>query len=244
MGLLDAARLSSLDPERAKEQAQKQMDAMLVRQMLHSSGAFKGSALAGSSLHADLFIDALADAVAKSADLGVGAAALGNVAVPAAAHAPAASIALPQPETADGLAAPLAQLRVTSDFGARLDPIDGHAASHSGVDLGAAAGTPILAAAPGTVIKAGARGGYGQAVEVDHGDGTTTLYAHASALLVKPGDTVAKGQAIGLVGATGRATGNHLHFEVRHSGRAVDPHAALKAYARRAEEGIEGIPQE
>jgi murein DD-endopeptidase MepM/ murein hydrolase activator NlpD len=89
---------------------------------------------------------------------------------------------------------------------------------YNGIDIGAAAGTSIVAAAPGTVIIArsgGWNGGYGSYVVVQHGNGTQTLYAHASSVLVSQGQQVTQGQAIARVGATGRATGNHLHFEVR-----------------------------
>ena len=112
---------------------------------------------------------------------------------------------------------------VTSEFGRRVHPITGDVRMHTGVDLRAAEGVPIRAAAPGIVREAGPRGGYGNAVEIDHGDGTSTLYAHASALVVKPGQHVQGGETLGLVGHTGQATGPHLHFELRHHGHPVDP---------------------
>jgi murein DD-endopeptidase MepM/ murein hydrolase activator NlpD len=125
--------------------------------------------------------------------------------------------------------------RVSSPFGLRTDPLNGRRAAHPGVDLAAPAGSPIAAAAGGVVVRAGARGGYGLAVEVEHDDETTTLYGHASRLLVNVGDRVDPGQPIALVGHTGRATGDHLHFELRRGGRPVDPSAALKVYRARAE---------
>jgi murein DD-endopeptidase MepM/ murein hydrolase activator NlpD len=85
------------------------------------------------------------------------------------------------------------------------------------------------------VLSAGPKGGYGNAVEIDHGHGLVTLYGHARELLVTTGQTVEPGQEIATVGATGRATGPHLHFEVRVAGRPVDPGAALKKYGLRAE---------
>jgi murein DD-endopeptidase MepM/ murein hydrolase activator NlpD len=88
----------------------------------------------------------------------------------------------------------------------------------------------------GVVRSAGPRGGYGNAVEIDHGNGVTTLYGHASELLVQPGQLVHAGEEIARVGSTGRSTGAHLHFEVRVGGRAVDPSKVLKAYASRAED--------
>lgn len=113
--------------------------------------------------------------------------------------------------------------RLTSAFGTRLDPITGKARMHHGQDLAAAEGTPVRAAADGTVRFAGARGSYGNMVIVEHADGTETRYAHCRDLGVKAGDTVAAGQSIASVGSTGRSTGAHLHFEVRQDGRAIDP---------------------
>jgi murein DD-endopeptidase MepM/ murein hydrolase activator NlpD len=94
---------------------------------------------------------------------------------------------------------------------------------HEGIDIAAGLGTPIRAAAAGTVIHAGWLGGYGNLVVLDHGDGLATAYAHASAILVGVGQSVAQGQTVSLVGSTGNSTGPHLHFEVRVNGSAVDP---------------------
>ncbi|HXG75174.1 MAG TPA: peptidoglycan DD-metalloendopeptidase family protein [Gaiellaceae bacterium] len=94
---------------------------------------------------------------------------------------------------------------------------------HEGIDIAAASGTPIRAAAAGTVIHAGWLGGYGNLVVVDHGNGLSTAYAHASAILVGVGQSVAQGETIALVGSTGNSSGPHLHFEVRVNGTAVDP---------------------
>jgi murein DD-endopeptidase MepM/ murein hydrolase activator NlpD len=94
---------------------------------------------------------------------------------------------------------------------------------HEGIDIAASSGTPIRAAAAGTVIHAGWLGGYGNLVVVDHGNGLATAYAHASAILVGVGQQVAQGDTVSLVGSTGHSTGPHLHFEVRVNGVAVDP---------------------
>jgi murein DD-endopeptidase MepM/ murein hydrolase activator NlpD len=107
------------------------------------------------------------------------------------------------------------------------------------VDLRAAEGTPIRVTGNGVVRAAGPRGGYGNAVEIDHGGGVSTLYAHASSLSVKPGDVVTAGESLGEVGQTGKTTGPHLHFEVRAQGKAIDPKKALNAYGVRAEATLE-----
>ena len=112
---------------------------------------------------------------------------------------------------------------ITSQFGNRFHPVLGYSRFHAGTDFGADTGTPIQAAETGIVIFAGWYGGYGNAVILDHGDGVTTLYGHASQLYVSEGETVKKGDAIAAVGSTGLSTGPHLHFEVRRNGEPVDP---------------------
>lgn len=118
---------------------------------------------------------------------------------------------------------PLANLRITSRFGSRRHPIDGVRRQHAGVDYGAAHGTPIMATGDATVTHAGSAGGYGLMVNLDHGAGLETRYAHMSRIAVSVGDRVTNGQVIGYVGSTGRSTGSHLHYETRVNGRAVDP---------------------
>ncbi|MCB1450202.1 MAG: M23 family metallopeptidase, partial [Nitratireductor sp.] len=112
---------------------------------------------------------------------------------------------------------------ISSPFGSRVDPFFGRAAMHSGTDFRAPTGTPARATANGTVIDAGRNGGYGNMVEIDHGGGFTTRYAHLSAIKVTAGQKVKRGDVIGLVGSTGRSTGPHLHYEVRKGGQAIDP---------------------
>ena len=116
-----------------------------------------------------------------------------------------------------------ASTRITSPFGWRYLSLLGGRNYHTGVDIGAAGGTNILAANSGKVIKAGWNNSYGYMVMVDHGGGIVTLYAHSSKLLVKTGDVVARGQVIALIGSTGMSTGNHLHFEVRVNGKYQNP---------------------
>lgn len=112
---------------------------------------------------------------------------------------------------------------VTSRFGMRRHPVRGGVRMHTGLDVAAATGTPIRAAAGGQVVRAGTLGGYGQVVDIAHGGGTITRYAHQSRLLVASGQQVAAGQVIGLVGSTGTATGPHLHVEVRTATGPIDP---------------------
>ncbi|TVP75796.1 MAG: M23 family metallopeptidase [Gemmatimonadales bacterium] len=113
--------------------------------------------------------------------------------------------------------------RITSGFGNRMHPIHNEPTSHDGIDISAPHGTPIMAAAAGTVRVSGRRAGYGLVVEIDHGHGFRTLYGHASQLLVRVGQEVERGEVIARVGATGLATSPHLHYEVHVNGRAVDP---------------------
>ncbi len=100
---------------------------------------------------------------------------------------------------------------------------------HSGIDFRAEQGSPVRSTAPGRVVGAEYSGGYGNMVEIDHGNGITTRYAHLSAILVSEGQQVAQGTVVGRVGSTGRSTGPHLHYETRIEGDAVDPQRFLRA---------------
>lgn len=118
---------------------------------------------------------------------------------------------------------------ISSGFGYRADPFDGEAAFHAGLDFRGPLGAPIYAAAAGTVSFAGIRQGYGNCVEISHGNGLMTRYAHMSRLGARPGEKVAAGAVIGQIGSTGRSTGPHLHFEVRINDRPVNPRPFLEA---------------
>lgn len=134
------------------------------------------------------------------------------------------------------LAAPLpGNAEITSGFGTRVDPFLGRLALHTGVDLRQEAGAQVKSTAAGRVAFTGSAGGYGTMVEIDHGNGLSTRYAHLSEILVHEGDQIAIGQVVGLVGSTGRATGPHLHYEVRIDGDPVDPMRFLSAGLRLAE---------
>jgi murein DD-endopeptidase MepM/ murein hydrolase activator NlpD len=119
--------------------------------------------------------------------------------------------------------------RVTSPFGERFHPILGYARMHRGVDLAAAYGSPIVAAADGRVVSAGWHGGYGKQVAIAHEGGMQTTYGHMSRIAAFAGEAVRRGQVIGYVGSTGLSTGPHLHFEVTKNGRAVNPLSAKLA---------------
>ena len=277
-----------LSPEAQRERLHRSaqaLEALVLKQLVVASKAFTGGDSAGGAVRADMFADALADALVKGGGIGLarqieqsvtggprsaaatgahaatGSAAAGTSATGSAGAASRAAppspaeLGPPEVHWSRRAEAPAAQAtadeegdegaqvlpegaRVTSPFGLRHDPFDGHLTRHAGVDLAGAEGAPIRAASAGVVRRAGELGGYGQAVEIDHGDGVTTLYGHASELLVAEGDRVEAGQTIARVGHTGRATGPHLHFEVRQGGRAVDPSRALKIYGRRADEVI------
>jgi murein DD-endopeptidase MepM/ murein hydrolase activator NlpD len=124
---------------------------------------------------------------------------------------------------------PVKGVGVGSGYGIRTDPFTGNTAFHQGLDFAAPTGTPILSAAGGVVITVELHNGYGNMVEVDHGNNLVTRYAHTSRFLVKIGDIVKRGQAIAEVGSTGRSTGPHLHFEVLVNGEAQNPMRFLAA---------------
>jgi murein DD-endopeptidase MepM/ murein hydrolase activator NlpD len=112
---------------------------------------------------------------------------------------------------------------ISSYFGEREDPFSGEEAYHKGVDFAGTAGASVMAVAAGVVTWAGERSGYGNLVEINHGDGFITRYAHNARALVRVGQTVKRGEAIALMGSTGRSTGPHVHFEVVRNGRQVNP---------------------
>ncbi len=236
----------SEDPRNLKEASQA-LEALLIKQLLVSSGAFKGTATAGSSIHHEMFAEVIADTISKSGGFGlaeqiehsldptgIGRTNVGTSPLPLPASAPAP--VGKQPHGRVGLSGQVAPgARLSSSYGQRVDPIDGSERFHSGLDLAAPEGSPIYASAAGIVTRVGERAGYGNAVEIDHGTDISTVYGHASQLCVQPGQHVVKGQLIARVGHTGRATGSHVHFEVRLHGKTMDPNKALKIYSERAE---------
>ncbi|HEY9120863.1 MAG TPA: M23 family metallopeptidase [Marinobacter sp.] len=121
---------------------------------------------------------------------------------------------------------------LSSKYGYRSDPFTGKRTWHAGVDLAGKDGSDIIAVAGGVVTYADERYGYGNLVEVDHGDGLLTRYAHAKAIKVKVGDVVQKGQVLALMGSTGRSTGPHVHFEVIRNGKSENPETYIKRASR------------
>jgi murein DD-endopeptidase MepM/ murein hydrolase activator NlpD len=135
--------------------------------------------------------------------------------------------------------------RVTSSFGERQDPINGEGAFHSGIDIDAPYGSPVRATADGEVMSAAISGGYGREIVLDHGHDVLTVYGHLSAIAVLTGQHVIRGQVIGYVGQSGRATGPHLHYEVRVHNVPVNPHKYLRSTYEQiaSKESIEAASQ-
>lgn len=128
---------------------------------------------------------------------------------------------------------PLMQVfSITSDFGVRADPMTHQTSMHEGIDFVAPVGTQVLSTADGKVLRSGRAGAYGEMVEIEHGEGFVSRYAHLSRRHVHDGDMVVRGQLIGLLGNTGRSTGPHLHYEVTYQGQPMHPTKAFAAWAR------------
>ncbi len=124
---------------------------------------------------------------------------------------------------------PITEGWLSSRYGRRIDPITGESAWHSGVDFAGKRGSDVIAVAAGVVVEASSQKGFGRYVEVDHGNGWTTRYAHLDSFDVAAGDIVTRGQRLGAMGSSGRSTGPHVHFEVRQNGRKVNPQKVLQA---------------
>ena len=213
-----------------------EFEAMLLAQMIGAMRKTVGeSGLLSPSPERktmDGFFDLeLARHLVKSVDLGLarqltrqmeGRAAQAAASAPSAPLGGSTSLGRGTSAGAGQLAAPLAA-PVSSAYGERRDPFTGEPDFHAGLDLAAPRGTPVRAAAAGTVLFSGARGSFGNLVEVEHDDGTRTSYGHLEDLDVAASERVAVGQVLGAVGSTGRSTGPHLHFEVQRAGVAIDP---------------------
>lgn len=127
---------------------------------------------------------------------------------------------------------PVHDAYISSSFGYRADPMTGRTAFHGGIDFAGTEGSDVFSVADGVVTYAGQRAGYGNVVEVNHGDGLVTRYAHARAVAVKVGDMVSKDQLVAYMGSTGRSTGTHLHYEVLRNGKQIDPSSFIRVAKR------------
>ena len=228
-----------MGPIRDAAEGARTLESILLKQLIQSSGAFQGMSQAGGKIYGEMFCEALANAVAQGGGVGIAKLVEGSFeksGVDGQAAGKDADIAgqFLFTHSRDAESPPADATNVTpevsSGYGPRQDPLNGSSRFHTGIDVAAQEGSPVLAAASGIVRRAGRRGGYGNAVEIDNGGGVSTLYGHASALTVKEGDRVTAGQPIALVGHTGRATGSHLHFEVRKDGKPTNPQPALNGW--------------
>lgn len=181
----------------------------------------------GTMLRAGLSTSPMTSITQPAVPLRAVAAAVAATSTASAGVAPGATVAEGAGALAGRLVVQPVEGRVTSTFGPRVHPIHGGVRDHHGLDLAAPTGTPVRAVTDGTVVRVGDAGGYGLLVEVDHGDGITSRYAHLSAIDVAVGDVLDAGQRLGAVGSTGASTGPHLHLEVRVDGAPVDPQHAL-----------------
>jgi murein DD-endopeptidase MepM/ murein hydrolase activator NlpD len=228
-----AERVDALERKiAAVEMRQTQTLAQLANQGLHQNSVL-------SSVLADLQLDSAGLHAAHKGD----PRAMGGPFIPAQADFETTLAALrairAENQRLNGLASSLPLMRplrdepeVTSGFGYRRDPFTGQQALHSGLDLKLPPGSAVLATAAGVVVSADYSGGYGNMVEIDHGNGMTTRYGHLSAFLVREGQTVEKGTPVGTIGSSGRSTGPHLHYETRINDEAVDPLRFLRAGER------------
>jgi murein DD-endopeptidase MepM/ murein hydrolase activator NlpD len=221
------------NPEQSEiEQAARQFEAMLLQVVIKEmrktvpEGMFSGT---GTDVFQDLFDQELStQMLEEGAGLGLADSIISNSrsadqsmhSLPPALQAYGAQGSSKDHTLSDVLPV---EGRVSSVFGSRKDPIRGTERDHHGLDIAAPEGTDIRAVRDGVVRFADERGGYGQMVIVDHGEGLETRYAHCSELIVREGEKIRAGERIALVGSTGRSTGPHLHFEARQDGNPVDP---------------------
>jgi len=243
MAAAPLAPLGAAEPEAPERTAAKGLESFFLRQLLAETRAASPGLLDGGfagDTFRSMLDDALADAM-SGAGLGLadtfeaalgGAPGEGDEVVLDAEEYDRAVGAAPERSTPAAFVDP-AVGRHSSPYGARTHPVTHAESFHQGLDIAAPAGSPARAAADGTVIQAGPAGTYGNLVVVRHPDGRETRYAHLATIAVRAGDRLAAGQALGTVGATGRVTGPHLHFEVRVDGHAVDPAPLLPAPGRR-----------
>lgn len=228
------------DPKKIVQLAQE-FEAMLMLQMvrqMRQSISFDEQKEEGfgNETMTDTFDTELSRYLAQAGGIGLGKMVQENL---SKQTSPTTLEATPASEPAKGSGIPLTtptplsmplETTTTSAYGWRKDPLGQGRRFHAGVDLRAAYGTEVPAAAAGEVLFAGDQGGYGTTVVIRHGDGFETRYAHLSSMEVQLGDRVEAGQSVGRVGNSGRSTGPHLHFEVRRNGQQVDPTEVTAAH--------------
>lgn len=226
-GLSDPSDARRMKTDEAIESFEGYLAQLMVKEMRRT---IPDGGLLGSKA-ADMFMDVLDQEIAARIASGPGLGMREAFGDSFGGGASVASAAHPHPEGHAGRqwpARPPVEGVVTSRYGRRSDPFTSDHRMHDGVDIAAPHGSAIRAVRHGTVVLAGQRQGYGNVVMVDHGDGLQTLYAHCDQLDVQVGARVRAGQQVATVGDTGRATGAHLHFEVRVDGEAVNPEGALR----------------
>lgn len=227
-------RFQQASSEPTADDAAEQLEGFFMRRMLAEmrksvgDGMFSGG-YAGEMFQ-DMLDDAIAEQMASAGTLGVAdlvRSEFGDSEAPTNSQGiqalGGARMANRYKEAGSSLHAAPVQARMSSGFGKRVHPVTGAQSFHEGVDLAAAKGTEVAVSGPGVVVRAGKAGSYGNIVVVDHGGQLETRYAHLDEITVKVGQQLASGESVGTVGATGRVTGAHLHFEVRRGGKAVDP---------------------
>ena len=220
-------------PDTIRRLAQ-QFESLLLAQMLRDMQPSTESADAGMNFGgplADTLYSELATSLARVGGFGLAASLDDAIArtnpTPPSPEAPT----VPAAPLRDGGFTPLPAVatRISSAYGVRRDPLSGGSRLHKGIDIPMGHGDDVRSVQAGTVVESTERTGYGQTIVLDHGNGLTTRYAHLSARRALEGDQVAAGQVLGLAGQTGRATGTHLHFEVRSRGEAIDPLGSVAA---------------
>lgn len=230
--MIDATTYRSLEavPAEPRDDAARQLEAFFLRRLLAearpSGDGLTGGGMAGETFRG-MLDEAIADKMAERGGIGLArvfgaqfeAPDAGGVAEPDLVRALQVS---PRDSGPAPLAMPVVG-RTSSGYGVRVHPVTGETKLHAGLDLAAVTGTPVEAAAAGTVTRAEEAGTYGNLVVLRHEGGLETRYAHLSEISVKVGQQVRAGDRIGAVGATGRVTGAHLHFEVRQDGHPHDP---------------------
>lgn len=217
-----AEKADARDSEKIREAARKFESLMLqqVFEQMRSAGQVGEQSGMADDFYQGMFVEHVADTASNDGGMGL-------------ADALARAWGADPSERAQGRTrVPLEGLagwqypvegRVSSEYGSRVHPISGETKVHHGLDFAASTGTPIRPTAPGRVVFAGTRGGYGKTVEIEHPNGWTSRYAHASEIHVQEGDWVEADTQIAAVGSTGNSTGPHLHLEVRRGGRSFDP---------------------